>query len=170
MGICYTKRHDGTKLVDYPLSHRKKIIEKYYDPYHKRLTELVDEALSKTKKALILDCHSFSSVPLPYESNQNLDRPDICIGTDSFHSSKELIDITMAFFQSRGYTVKINSPYCGTIVPLKYLNIDKRVQSIMLEINRGLYLVPGSNEKTEDFDLLKQIIRDFEDTVSKYDL
>ena len=45
---------------------------------------------SKNNKVLIIDCHSFPKYPLPYELNQQTDRPEICIGTDSFHTSEKL--------------------------------------------------------------------------------
>ena len=41
-------------------------------------------------------------------------------------------------FKSTGYTVKVNEPFAGSIVPLKYLN-DNRVQSVMIELNRRIY-------------------------------
>jgi hypothetical protein len=35
---------------------------------------------------LIIDVHSFSSVPLPHEPDQTPRRPEVCIGFDRFHS------------------------------------------------------------------------------------
>ena len=166
MGICYTNRHDGTHLSDYKTSHRDKIIEKYYDPYHQRLTDFVDEALQEHKCALILDCHSFHPTPLPYEPDQSPDRPDICMGTDSFHTPQELVEISQRFFMDKGYSVKINSPYAGTIVPLKHLCKNKRVLSIMIELNRGLYLKEGTNERNNYFRTLKQHLKEYQSLVS----
>jgi hypothetical protein len=58
-------------------------------PHHARLTDAVDAALSEDGHCLIIDIHSFSSHPLPHEHDQDLDRPEICIGTDQFHSPFE---------------------------------------------------------------------------------
>jgi N-formylglutamate amidohydrolase len=40
---------------------------------------------------------------------------------------------------SKGYEVAINSPYSGTIVPLKHYYKEPRVSSVMIEVNRRLY-------------------------------
>ncbi len=41
-------------------------------------------------------------------------------------------------------TVTIDCPYSGTIVPLRYLGVEPAVSSIMIEVNRRLYLEPES--------------------------
>ncbi len=68
------------------------IYQRYYDPHHARLETLVAEKLEASSKCLIIDCHSFPSKPLPYEPDQSANRPDICIGTDEFHTPKWLTD------------------------------------------------------------------------------
>lgn len=50
-----------------------------------------------------------------------------------------------------------NSLFAGTMVPLKYYNQDKRVLSIMIEINRRLY-IDESAKKIERYDSVKQDI------------
>ena len=166
MGVCYRKKHDLTELAQIVKSHREMILKKYYDPYHERFSQLVDRTLHDHGSALILDCHSFSAVPLPYEPDQDPDRPDICIGIDDFHTPKKLIEDTEEFFGSRGYRTKLNSPYNGTIVTPEHLKKTEKVMSIMLEINRGLYLKPGTNEKNEYFETLKQHIAEYEMSIS----
>lgn len=110
----------------------------------------MQESLNANDSALILDCHSFSDIPLPYEPNQD-DRPDICIGTDDYHTPQKLTDYVMHYFERQGYSVAINSPYSGSIVPLRYYQKDERVKSIMVEVNRRLYLEPGTNKKNARF-------------------
>ena len=82
------------------------------------------------------------------------DTPDICIGVDSKYTSKELTDMVKDFFIDKGYSVRINYPYSGTIVPNKYFyKEEKRLESIMIEINKRLYL--GNNSKIKkDIDIL----------------
>jgi len=62
----------------------------YYQPHHQALTEAVQSILDYQRRALVIDCHSFSSKPLPHEDHQSKHRADICIGTDDFHTSPEL--------------------------------------------------------------------------------
>ena len=44
---------------------------------------------------------------------------------------------------------------------MDYYKKDNRVQSIMLEINRKLYLRPESNEKSEQYDLIKVLVKEY---------
>ena len=46
-------------------------------------------------------------------------------------------------FEAFGYRVAIDSPFSGTIVPLKHYHKDKRVESVMIEVNRSLYASPS---------------------------
>lgn len=164
MGVCYSTTHD-LKRTWTPF-YRKWALENVYDVHHRRLEEAVEKALRKHDCALILDCHSFSPVPLPYEPDQDPDRPDICIGTDAFHTPDELAEKAVEFFSGKGYLVRINSPYSGTIVPLKHLNKEKRVSSLMIELNRGLYLKEGTNKKSDFFPTLKNQLREYQEMLA----
>lgn len=88
-------------------------------------------------------------------------RPDYNLGTDDFHTSNALAQIPEGFFGELNLTVGINTPYSGSIVPLEYYRKDKRVQSIMLEVSRKLYLVPGTNVKSANYFNLKATVNDF---------
>ena len=43
-------------------------------------------------------------------------------------------------FEICGYSTARDQPFSGTIVPMKHYQKDRRVQSLMIEINRWLYL------------------------------
>jgi len=47
------------------VTERERLLEAYYRPHHLRLTGLVNDALADHGKALVLDAHSFPSLPLP---------------------------------------------------------------------------------------------------------
>ena len=171
MGVCYTKDFDGEILRDVPPEEKKRILERYYDPYHRALTTLVGNALDKGERPLILDCHSFYPEPLPYEES-NPDarhRPDISIGTDDFHTPEKLTEKLTGYFTSLGYSVALNSPFSGSLVPLAYYRRDRRVKSVMIEINRKLYLMnrdggrySWSQEKSPGFYILQKEIEELE--------
>ena len=48
----------------------------------------------------------------------------------------------------RDYKIKINNPFSGSIKPLKYIN-DKRVISVMIEVNRYLYMDEITGKRIE---------------------
>ncbi len=104
----------------------------------------------------MVDCHSFPSEPLPYEVVQDVHRPDICIGTDDFHTPDSLSGALVEFFRNRGYIVALNRPFAGSIVPMAYYGSDKRVRSVMIELNRGLYLHETDAKKKPAFATLME--------------
>ncbi len=140
MGAVYTHSSKGEKLKDTDDKHRAEVMERYYYPYHRKLEDAVSQSLERHHSAMIIDCHSFSSVPLPHESDRKYPRPDVCIGTDSFHTNDALAGFIYDFFSDRGYRTDFNTPFSGTIVPLRYYGKDSSVQSVMIEINRSIYM------------------------------
>ena len=88
MGACYTTNTDGEKLRDVSPVQKKNIVENYYRTHHQRLSDEVDEELKTKGSALIVDCHSFPDVSYYFNRDFGKKRPDICIGTDSFHTPK----------------------------------------------------------------------------------
>lgn len=147
MGVCYTNTSYGTKLRDVSSKEKVFIKSTIYDVHHKKLDNIVTDELSKVDCALIIDCHSFPNEILAQHNPADA-RPEICIGTDSFHTADTLLSNLCEYFVKKGLTIAINEPFSGTRVPIKYYGKDKRVQSIMIEVNRKLYL----NEKFESND------------------
>ena len=141
MGVVYTHTTNGGALRAISAVDRLALIDTYYHPHHATLTRMVDDCLEQYDRCLIVDCHSFPAQPLPYESDTN--RPDICIGTDTYHTSKKLKACLSLAFEARGYLVAIDSPFSGTLVPLKHYRNDRRVSSVMIEVNRSLYVDPN---------------------------
>lgn len=137
-GFFYTHTDEGEILRE-EVGDIKTFVLDYYNIHHKQLTDLTQSKLDNLNQVNIIDCHSFTDKPFNTDLDKST-RPDICIGTDEFHTPKFLIDLVKLGFENAGYTVKINSPYIGTIVPLKFYNKEKRVNSIMIEINRNLYM------------------------------
>jgi len=156
MGVVYTHTTDGDPLRAISEIDRLALINSYYHPHHTALTRMADECLEKHNQCLIIDCHSFPAQPLPYESDKN--RPDICIGTDSYHTSTELKNCLLKVFETSGYRVAIDSPFSGTIVPLKHYHKDKRVASVMIEVNRSLYASPSGFKRVQS-DLTHTILQ-----------
>lgn len=156
MGVFYTKTSHGCDLrSDISVHVRDMLINMFYHWHHDKLTKAVLNQLRRNGKALIIDCHSFPSKPLPYESDQCPDRPDICIGTDDFHTPDGLSQACTRLFQEKDYTVSINKPFSGAIVPSVYHQKVKIVYSIMIEINRSLYMDENTGEKSSGYVKMK---------------
>lgn len=170
MGICYTQTHDLKILTNFKFSHKMEMIRKYYDPYHQMLTNYTEEAIAGHKCALLIDCHSFSNSPYECDLNYACDRPDICLGTDPEHTPKELREMLTSYFENLNYSVKENYPFSGTIIPNGYEN-NRKLYSIMIEINRALYLKWEKDEvkkKEEEFLVLKERIHGAEKLIQSF--
>ncbi|MDG2199088.1 MAG: N-formylglutamate amidohydrolase [SAR324 cluster bacterium] len=141
MGVLYTQGTLRQLIREKPSpTVRQQLLNQYYHPHHKKLTETVDRVMEEQNRCLIIDEHSFPSKALPYKMNPKATRPNFCLGTDDFHTSPELLEAVEAELQRLGYSTARNEPFSGTIVPLKHYRKDQRVQSLMIEINRKLYL------------------------------
>lgn len=153
LGVVYMKTSEGRVLRDHLSAlQRQELIDRYYRPHHLALRDAVEAELNGRGEALIIDCHSFPASPLPYEDDQNPDRPDICIGTDRYHTPPELADSLIRSCREVGFSVAVNRPFAGSMVPLDYYEKDSRVQSIMIEINRRLYMDERTGKKNQGFE------------------
>ena len=167
MGALYELTDTGILLRKLTPSERERILKEYYWPHHQLLAEAVQLQLANHSTANILDCHSFTNLPFIRDQNQAPHRPDFNIGTDSYHTPEALVEFSSDFFKDRGFTVGIDWPYNGSMVPSGYYRLDKRVQSIMLEVNRSLYLREGTNEKSQGYEGVKAILQEYMEGIKK---
>lgn len=159
MGVIYTKTANGECLREAPApALRKAVIDKYYHSHHANLTRAVEGLLADHGMAMIIDCHSFPSRPLPYELDQSLDRPEICIGTDEYHTPADLGENACQAFEREGFTVEVNRPFGGSLVPSKFYRDNRAISSIMIEVRRDLYMNEATGDRRPDFPELAQRI------------
>ncbi len=169
MGVIYGKTLSGKPLRrELSSQERSSLIKAYYRPHHLEITRLVEASLVKKDRALVVDCHSFPSRPFSYETDQYSLRPDICIGTDMFHTPKVLADLVEDYFIHLGYSVARNSPFSGSFVPGGYYQQNKRVESIMIEVNRCLYMDERTGEKGAMFEEVKTVIQGLQKMLQEY--
>lgn len=121
-------------------------------PYAAALARLVDEVLKTCGEVTIIDLHSYPSTPLPYELDSSAERPEICIGTDPFHTPSGLIEDVTGAFARQSLEVGLDTPFAGTYVPLAHLNRTPQVRSVMVEIRRDLYLEGPGGPLTSGYD------------------
>jgi N-formylglutamate amidohydrolase len=156
MGAVYTRTHDGRPLKNVP--NREALLRRYYDPHHEALGRWAREAVEEHGSALIVDCHSFPSEPLACDMSQERPRPDMNIGTDPFHTPHELAPRLKEAMEAEGWTVGIDWPYAGTMVPTWAFGKDARVRSVMVEVRRGLYMDERTGERLPTFDAVKRCL------------
>ena len=148
MGVLYTATTQLTPLRPMPdTAGRAALLARYYHPHHDAVNAWAGRALAEHGACLLIDCHSFPSRALPYElENQSLPRPEICIGTDAFHTPPILRDAMRAHFEDLGYWVGVDEPFAGSLTPGQYYGRNAAVRSFMIEVRKDLYM----NEETGD--------------------
>jgi N-formylglutamate amidohydrolase len=152
MGVIYQRSSlCGPLRREISGDEREALLARFYRPHHQALTEAVQKSLDSHDKCLIIDAHSFSSKPWPYEPDQTSTRPEICLGTDDFHSPKDLTNIAVDAFKSQGFGVDLNRPFAGSLVPMRYYQTNWKVWSIMVEVRRDLYMDERTGLKNSSF-------------------
>jgi N-formylglutamate amidohydrolase len=144
-GVIYSHNTLGERIRrELTPLERTLLLDNYYRPWHLQLQVSIEQQLERWGHCLLLDCHSFPNQPFAHEDDYGLPRPDICLGT-SGNTPQWLLASCRDLFRQRGYSVAVDLPYSGCLVPEAYQG-DSRVPAIMVEINRRLYLRPASRD------------------------
>lgn len=142
MGAVYTRTTHGDMLRPAG-TDPEPLLERYFRPYARAMTEAVADRLAATGRALIIDVHSYPTARLPYELHGAGPRPPVCLGTDAFHTPPGLLAAARAAFAGCGGT-GLDSPFGGTYVPLEFYGRRAEVGALMVEIRRDTYMTePG---------------------------
>lgn len=125
-------------------------IKYVYDVYHKRLSQLIGKCLKKFGFCVVLDCHSMpSKICTIIPDNPRI---DFCIG-DLFSQScpPQYTDFLLQKLTKKGYMVTTNIPYSGAYTTFNYCQPRKKVYTLQLEINRGIYANEKDMTKNDNF-------------------
>jgi len=156
--LCRTEC-DVERMIDDPLEelglgiHER---EKEYLEHHHKMEDLI---LSCSYGVMVIDCHSFSSRPTVLLPDKKLAAEyDICIGfnDDKTRPDDLMIGIIVDYFEFLGYRVGVNTPFSNS----KTFNVPCEYKSIMIEVNKRLYMDEDTLEKTEGFKILHGQILD----------
>lgn len=138
-GIAY-RTIDGCERI-LTLQQLEEIHAKY-DSIHERLEKAAQPG------CLIIDCHSFPS-DLSSET-------DICIGfnDDETRPHEDILNTVVEHFASEGYRVGINTPYSNS------MRVKEDIPTLMIEVNKRVYLQDDGKTPNEDFCRINRIIND----------
>jgi N-formylglutamate deformylase len=150
MGAVYTHGFAGRKLRDEDSVRDQAALRTHFEPYAAAVSDLVADRLVACGRAVILDVHSYSTRPLPYELHGAGPRPPVCLGTDPFHTPHALVAAATAAFGE----VALNTPFAGCYVPPAYYSRNPAVTALMIEIRRDGYLREPGGPPTAGLPLL----------------
>jgi N-formylglutamate amidohydrolase len=157
-GAVYVSTSDGARMRETDRGDRERLLDTCFRPYHAAFETAVARVLEQWGRCLIIDVHSYPSVPPPYELDQGGPRPGICVGTDPFHTPEQLAVAIEREIRAAGITVERDRPFAGTFVPLPHYRSDRRVSSVMLEIRRDLYLNEATGSPLGELGEIRRLV------------
>lgn len=123
------------KVEDEEVSRR---VERYYNPYHQKIQELVDELREKFGKVLLWDCHSIRQV-VPTIRHEKF--PDLILGdADGTSASPGLIETAIHALEGNGYEVSHNHPFKGGYITRHFGRPTENQHALQLEMTKVNYM------------------------------
>ena len=146
--IVYPNKNIYDGLISYEEVQER--IKNVYDPYHKRLKQLIDKCVRKFGFCLVLDCHSMPSLICNILNEEK--SLDFCICTLFDESCPPQISEFLGVqLKKHDYRVEFNRPYAGAFITFNYCQPRKNIYTLQLEINRSLYMNEKKFTKNKDF-------------------
>jgi N-formylglutamate amidohydrolase len=129
-------------------------IEAVHAPYHTALSGLVDSALARHGRVVVIDWHSMPSAAGVTVRGGRL---DFVLG-DRFGQACDggLTRLVETALRDLGHRVARNTPYAGGYTTERYGRPGAGVHTLQVEINRGLYLDEETLVRHEGFEGLKR--------------
>ncbi len=121
-----------------------------YEPYHKRLKQLIDKCQKKFGFCLLIDCHS---MPSKICNIMNETKPvEFCLSNLFDESCPTQISQYLAqILTQKNYRVEFNRPYAGAYITFNYCQPRKNSYTLQIEINRSLYMNENLYKKNNNF-------------------
>ncbi len=147
-GLCPTTTFAGEPLY---VDEREKIedsdmasrIEKYFEPYHRELENLLDQKIKAYGKVLLWDCHSIrQEVPSIYPKKF----PDLILGdNDGFACGSFLTEIASKSLLNGTYSFENNFLFKGGYITRHFGQPEKHQHALQLEMTKINYMDDGQN-------------------------
>ena len=144
---------------------RNQLIKKIYEPWHHKLSTILESKFNTHKNYLLIDMHSFT----PNQDNKNYD----FVISDNFSKSAQnkFVYFLRDIMEKNGFSVALNYPYSGGYIVKKYSNKELNKNVIQIEINKKLYL-KSNFEINDNFfelrDFFHNIIKNLDSYLKNY--
>jgi N-formylglutamate deformylase len=133
---------DGRKKVSEEEVRRRR--ELYFQPYHKKIDELLTRMKSEFGKVLLWDCHSIRQV-VPTIQRERF--PDLILGSaDGLSAGNELVQTALSKLGSEKYSVQHNHPFKGGYITRHYGRPADHQHALQLEMTKINYMDDAQRE------------------------
>jgi N-formylglutamate deformylase len=154
------------KLTVVEVQHR---IDNYYKPYHSELSSIIARGVAVHGSAWHLSCHCMATIGPDYSHDKGKRRAEFCISDrDGTTSDTEFLDVVVNAFRSLGYGVSVNDPFKGAESIRMHGRPAEGVNSLQIEMVRGLYLEDDNFSRSANFDRVRTDLGKFVAIVADY--
>jgi N-formylglutamate amidohydrolase len=110
----------------------------YYNPYHQKIQEILDDLKKEFGKVLLWDCHSIrQQVPTIHKEKF----PDLILGdADGTSASPGLIESASRNLESGGYSFSHNYPFKGGYITRHFGKPSENQHALQLEMTKVNYM------------------------------
>jgi N-formylglutamate deformylase len=142
-GLCPTTNFLGEPIYK---DHRSEVDQKeinrrskeYYQPYHSKIQELLNELKGEFGKVLLWDCHSIRQVVKTIQSEKF---PDMILGdADGTSASPGIIETALSVLDHGRYTVSHNHPFKGGAITRHFGKPSENQHALQLEMTKVNYM------------------------------
>lgn len=152
LGVIPRVVSHGQTIHDRPIpqAEAQSRIDRYWHPYHRALSSLIDEAVTQFGGAILIDMHS---MPRDALSHLPRPRPDMVLGDrNGVSASPRVSAAVLSAATDEGFRLRRNSPFSGAYITAAYGRPRSNVHVVQLELDRSLYMDEYRIQPRPDFD------------------
>ena len=156
----------GAEIYGHKLcfSEARRRLRRFYWPYHRALSGLVQRTRAAFGYCILVDCHSMPSVGGPMDRDPGKGRVDFVLGDCHGTSCAPVIaDMAAHVLGELRYHVARNTPYSGGFVTRHYGRPGEDVHCLQIEINRALYM---NETEIKRADGMAELVRDLQHLIA----
>ena len=153
-GLCPTTNFLGEPIYK---DHRKEIdsievtrrLEIYYQPYHNKIQELLNDLKDEFGKVLLWDCHSIRQL-VPTIQKEKF--PDLILGdADGTSASPGIIESVLGVLDHSSFSISHNHPFKGGAITRHFGKPSINQHAIQLEMTKLNYM----DDSETNFDMVR---------------
>ena len=155
LGVIPRVVSQGRSIHDRPMpqAEAESRLSRFWHPYHRALSGLIDEAVARFGGAVLIDMHS-----MPRDALAHLPRPrpDMVLGDRNGVSAAPRISAAVGdAVAAEGFRLRRNSPFSGAYITAAYGRPRDNIHVVQLELDRSLYMDERRIEPRADFALFQ---------------
>ncbi len=171
LGLLKTKSRYGEPFQERKLTVAEVTarLDNYYRPYHAELKDILDRMYKAYGFSYQISCHCMSAIGAPTHPDPGIPRADFCIGdVNGTSASPEFMAFIKKTIEDLGYSCKVNDPYDGGYLNSHYGDVPNGKESVMIEINKKLFIDIKTFKKTDHFEQMQADLRIFQQKICQH--